>query len=51
MMISNKERIGDALELLAEGLYPPFKQEMKNKYSDQWQEEAQKYITKYNWKL
>lgn len=47
MMISNKERIGDALELLAEGLYPPFKQEMKNKYSDQWQEEAQKYITKY----
>ena len=47
MMISNKERIGDALELLAEGLYPPFKQEMTNKYSDQWQEEAQKYITKY----
>ncbi|MBS0018354.1 MAG: ribonuclease III [Arthrospira sp. SH-MAG29] len=47
MMISNKERIGDALELLAEGLYPQFKEQMRKTFLDQWQEEAQKTVKEY----
>nr|WP_317267552.1 ribonuclease III [Arthrospira sp. SH-MAG29] len=46
-MISNKERIGDALELLAEGLYPQFKEQMRKTFLDQWQEEAQKTVKEY----
>ncbi|MGI0497516.1 ribonuclease III [Limnospira platensis] len=46
-MISNKERIGDALELLAEGLYPQFKEQMRKTFLDQWQEEAQKSVKEY----
>lgn len=46
-MISNRERIGDALELLAEGLYPLFKEQMRKTFLDQWQEEAQKTVKEY----
>ncbi|MCW6036779.1 DUF499 domain-containing protein [Spirulina subsalsa FACHB-351] len=36
MAISNRERVGRALELLQQGLYPFVEREMRSKYGDKW---------------
>lgn len=42
MAISNRERVGRALELLHQGLYPYLEREMRSVYSDRWRRETQK---------
>ncbi|MBM3792128.1 MAG: ATP-binding protein, partial [Acidobacteria bacterium] len=41
MALSNHERIGKALELLNQGLFPFVEREMKAQFGDRWQQEAQ----------
>jgi len=40
MSITNRERIGRALDLLGDELYPYIEREMKAEYGDQWLEVA-----------
>ena len=40
MAISNAERVGKALELLNQGLFPFMKRELKAFYGDTWFEQA-----------
>jgi len=46
MAISNHERVGRALKLLQEGLYPYFEREMIATYTQQWPLRAAKYFDK-----
>ena len=46
MAISNHERVGRALKLLHEGLYPYFEREMTNAYTQQWPLRAAAYFDK-----
>ncbi len=46
MAISNHERVGRALKLLHEGLYPYFEREMINAYTRQWPLRAAAYFNK-----
>lgn len=43
-MINNNERIGRALKLLCQGLYPYVEQQMKNRYADTWKKEANSHL-------
>ena len=40
MALSNKERVGRALDLLERGLYPFVEIQFKNEYGDDWEEKA-----------
>ncbi|MEG3878024.1 ribonuclease III [Microcoleus sp. herbarium7] len=46
MAISNHERVGRALNLLCQGLYPYVKQEMQAVYSNNWEKEAKSCLPK-----
>ena len=45
MAITNHERIGKAMELLKQGLYPFVERELKNLYQDQALAEARRFVT------
>src|SRR5438067_9880493 len=47
MAISNAERVGKALELLNQGLYPFMKREFKAYYGDTWFEQASANLREY----
>src|SRR5438067_10040008 len=47
MAISNAERVGKALELLKQGLYPFMKREFKAYYGDTWFEQASANLREY----
>ncbi|MEG4440395.1 ribonuclease III [Microcoleus sp. AT9_B5] len=47
MAISNRERVDRALNLLCQGLYPYFKQEMQEVYSNSWEKEAKSCLPKH----
>ena len=46
MAISNHERVGRALNLLCQGLYPYVKQEIQAVYSNNWEKEAKSCLPK-----
>ena len=48
MAISNHERVGRALKLLHEGLYPYFEREMAATYTAEWPMRASAYFNKDN---
>ncbi len=45
MAISNRERIGRALDLLLEGLYPYVEREMRSVYRDKWLVAATPFVS------
>lgn len=45
MTISNRERVGRALDLLREGLYPFVEREMFSAYSDKWLVAATPFVS------
>ena len=45
MTISNSERVGRALDLLREGLYPFVEREMFSAYSDKWLVAATPFVS------
>jgi ribonuclease III len=47
MTISNHERVGRALNLLCQGLYPYLKQEMQAVHSNNWEKEAKSCLASY----
>src|SRR5947208_6248294 len=47
MAISNAERVGKALELLNQGLFPFMKRELKAYYGDTWFEQASANLREY----
>ncbi|HYU71797.1 MAG TPA: Swt1 family HEPN domain-containing protein [Ktedonobacteraceae bacterium] len=47
MAISNAERVGKALELLNQGLFPFMKRELKASYGDTWFEQASANLREY----
>jgi ribonuclease III len=47
MTISNHERVGRALNLLCQGLYPYLKQEMQAVYSNNWEKEAKSCLANH----
>src|SRR5216683_7755544 len=47
MAISNAERVGKALELLNQGLFPFMKRELKAFYGDTWFEQASANLREY----
>src|SRR5436309_14186404 len=47
MAISNAERVGKALDLLNQGLYPFMKRELKANYGDAWFEQASSNLREY----
>src|SRR5947208_8956032 len=47
MASSNAERVGKALDLLNQGLYPFMKRELKANYGDAWFEQASSNLREY----
>jgi hypothetical protein len=44
MTITNKERVGRALDLLKEGLYPFVEREMRSVYNEHWENHALSHL-------
>jgi hypothetical protein len=44
MAITNKERVGRALDLLKEGLYPFVEREMRSVYNEHWENHALSHL-------
>ncbi|MCB0334043.1 MAG: DUF499 domain-containing protein, partial [Bdellovibrionales bacterium] len=47
MALSNKERVGRALDLLERGLYPFVEIQFKNEYGDDWEEKAKDSVREF----
>lgn len=45
MALSNHERVGKALELLKDGLFPFIERELKSQYGDKWEKEVKDILT------
>lgn len=47
MAITNKERVGRALDTLREGLYPFVEREMRSVHNQYWERQAQSHLHEY----